>query len=148
MSGCSIRDGLYQSTLQCFFDASCADRLDRLVNVRSPRLNSSSTQYFPNISIGENILEQVKTVRSTVSNYSAYFQLCSPSYCQYSYVKQNDVAYVFTALLGLYGGLTAALRIIVWHGLQTCFLISHKISSISERFSSWRLMRVRPAQSG
>ena len=53
--------------------------------------------------------------------------------CRYSYVERNDVLYILTTLLGLYGGLTVALRYLVWHGLRVFLLLLSRCSRQSRR---------------
>ncbi len=62
------------------------------------------------------------------SNYSAYFSICAPLTCQYSYVERNSILYMITTFLGLYGGLTVGLKFLVWHGLLIYWKIYQSIS--------------------
>ncbi|CAF3848222.1 unnamed protein product [Rotaria sp. Silwood1] len=105
--GCSIMDGLSQSTFECFYDDVCVNQLNELLNTSFTTFNLNATQFPPTTPI-ESILDENSIVSFDLSaNYSSYFQICAPSKCQYRYIEQNGVVYIFTTLLELYGGLTA-----------------------------------------
>ena len=48
----------------------------------------------------------------SATNYSGYYHACEPVQCTFMIVRKNSVVYSIVLLLGLYGGLTVALRII------------------------------------
>jgi hypothetical protein len=50
---------------------------------------------------------------TTTQSFSNYFAKCAPILCTYTSIQRNNALYVFTKLLGLYGGLTTALRLCV-----------------------------------
>ncbi|UJR29415.1 hypothetical protein I4U23_010627 [Adineta vaga] len=104
-AGCSAVFGLRVSTFECLYDQTSLNL-------------SANIQHISNTTtIGSLIDNLFIETWSNISNYSSYFHECAPATCQYSYVKQNDFIYILTTLLGLYGGLTIALRLIVWHGI-------------------------------
>jgi hypothetical protein len=61
------------------------------------------------------------------SNYSAYFSTCAPLTCGYSYTKRSNFLYMLTTFLGLYGGLTVGLKLIIWHVLLIYWKIDQSI---------------------
>ena len=83
-------------------------------------LNASLTLRFaPNTTLIDSIINGLFVeLWLNSSNYSSYFVSCAPSFCQYRYIERNDFVYILITLLGLYGGLTTTLRLIVWHGLR------------------------------
>ena len=113
--------GLRLSTFECLYDQKCLDTLAALINFSTPimALNSSNSIRYPSNTtlIGSIIDNLFIEAWYNTSNYSSYFSECAPATCQYSYVERNDVIYMLTILLGLYGGLTIALRLIVWYGV-------------------------------
>jgi hypothetical protein len=132
---CSPIDGLRMSTLQCFFSSSCIASIIAHLNYYtqmdgSPPINFS-TASAPNLSIpplnsdtisrfskntllGEMMDKQfIESWNSTMS-YEKYFAVCAPSICRYEYTQRQGILYVITTLLGLYGGLTIGLRLIIW----------------------------------
>lgn len=122
IDGCFAMYGLRQSTFECLFDQSCLNQLLNLLNysISITALNaSSSTIYPPNNTFIGTIIDALfveNWIKS--SDYTSYYRSCAPSTCQYSYVDRNDIIYIITTVLGLYGGLTEALRMIVWHGIR------------------------------
>ncbi|CAF3692114.1 unnamed protein product [Adineta steineri] len=46
-------------------------------------------------------------------NYSAYFAQCQPQVCTYTIAQRSSFLYILTSLLGLYGGLSVVLRLLV-----------------------------------
>ena len=49
---------------------------------------------------------------STEINYTDYFDQCAPAQCTYSVTDVTSLSYAITVFIGLYGGLTAVLRIL------------------------------------
>ena len=45
--------------------------------------------------------------------YNRYYNECQPIQCTYSYKTRNDLILIITALVGLVGGLTTSLKIVV-----------------------------------
>ncbi|CAF1413027.1 unnamed protein product [Adineta ricciae] len=120
--GCLPVFGLRLSTLECLHHQQCLTNLSYFFNSSyhpSP-LNSSIKSRFTPISsttIGTMIDELFIESWQNTTNYSNYYSTCSPSMCRYSYVTRNSVVYMLTIFLGLYGGLTEGLKIIVWYSL-------------------------------
>ncbi|CAF1554635.1 unnamed protein product, partial [Adineta ricciae] len=88
--------------------------------VPSP-LNQSIPSRFTPISstpIGTLIDELFIESWQNSSNYSSYYSICTPSNCKYTYVESNDFVHILTTILGLYGGLTQELPIVIWGSLQ------------------------------
>ena len=57
------------------------------------------------------------------NNYSGYFTSCAPSSCRYTYAERSNVIYILTTFLGLYGGLTVGIKVLVWQFLNTYWKI-------------------------
>ena len=134
--GCSPLDGVRLSTLECFFSSKCIANITRYLEYYtemdgSPPLNftppTSSSMAMPPMNrsapsrfavttpIGTLITELFIERWSNTSSYDAYFAACAPIECRYEYATRNDLLYVVTTLLGLYGGLTVSLRFITWN---------------------------------
>jgi hypothetical protein len=134
--GCSPLDGLRLSTLECFYSSECIANITRYLEyytemdgsppvnftpptsspmVMPPMNRSAPSRFFVNTPINTLITEVFIERWSNTSSYNAYFATCAPIECRYEYVARNDLLYVVTALLGLYGGLTVSLRFITWN---------------------------------
>jgi hypothetical protein len=46
-------------------------------------------------------------------SFNSYYEKCNPVFCVYTYNKQGDLSYMFTTIIGLIGGLTTILKIII-----------------------------------
>jgi hypothetical protein len=146
IGGCLPVDGLRMTTLECFFDSACLDTLQNVLNdtmIPSPLNISVSTRFsHTTTTLGSMIDELFIEQWFNTSNYSSYYQTCSPHACYYKLVERNSLIYVITILLGLYGGLTIIIRMIVSESLR---LFSHM------RFPQFgnqrRTMRVAPSTS-
>ncbi|CAF4380514.1 unnamed protein product [Rotaria sp. Silwood2] len=131
--GCSPMSGLSQSTLECFYDHDCVAKLSRFLDISFTVLNRSATRFSPTTPISVILEENLLESSSYSANYSKYFELCAPSTCQYHYTKQNTVVYIFTTLLGLYGGLTAFLQVLVWQLFRLCRCIMERCPCLLRR---------------
>ncbi|CAF1297268.1 unnamed protein product [Rotaria sordida] len=131
--GCTFMNGLSQSTFECFYDDDCVNQLNELLGTSFTTFNLNATQFPPTTPIGSILDEGSIAAVDLSANYSAYFQICAPSICQYHYVEQNGVVYIFTTLLGLYGGLTAGLHIFVWYLLGLYRVMVKRCSCLLQR---------------
>lgn len=115
--GCNPIESLLQSTLECLFDSSCLATIGTFIpstNIIAVRpLNTSQTRFAMNMSIETIINDLFIENWSTQQSFSNYFSQCAPIQCTYTTVQDNNALYVLTKLLGIYGGLTAALRFCV-----------------------------------
>lgn len=134
--GCSPLEGLRFSTLECFFSSDCISTVINYLEYYTqidgsppvnftvstsspiiiPPLSSSILSRFPpNTSmeaiVGELFVEEV----DQRIDYEAYYAKCAPLSCRYSIVIHNNTLYIITELIGLYGGLTIGLRLVIWN---------------------------------
>ncbi|CAF1630987.1 unnamed protein product [Rotaria sordida] len=93
-------------------------------------LNSSTPSRFPqNTSIGTLLDEFFLEEWIVKASYEGYFAACAPTHCTFKYVTRNNMLYVATSILGLYGGLTIGLRFIIWNVISLYRLIKKRIRS-------------------
>jgi hypothetical protein len=141
--GCLPIEGLRMSTLECFYDSICLDTLGELLNstIVPDQLNISIPTRFPHTTttLGSMIDELFIEQWFNTSNYSSYYQMCLPRACYYRLVQRNSLVYIITFLLGLYGGLTITIRLVIQEGLRL-FRIMGYIQFENQR----RTMRVAP----
>ena len=114
--GCFPYEALVSGTLECFYDSECLNNTARWVSTLPASAWPNSldrtkpSRFYPNTSIGslfgENMIEQVNITK----NFSDYYDSCAPRYCTYTTKMRKNWIYMLTLLLGLYGGLTVALR--------------------------------------
>ncbi|CAF3953325.1 unnamed protein product, partial [Rotaria sp. Silwood1] len=118
--GCFIVNTVLRSSLICWYNNSCINKLQSLlneagmrnilhINALDPHLSSRYTpDTLTNTIFNEIMVEQWN---SSIS-YRNFYQKCHPAYCSYTYEKRSDVIYIITTLLGLFGGLNIILRLI------------------------------------
>jgi hypothetical protein len=122
-TSCFTIQSLLQSSLQCFFDQTCADPvLEQIITYRQALswtllnpsiLERNSTRFSPNTFVEEIVNEMMIETWGNNSDYSQYYEECAPKLCTYLVTSRNDVLYIFTTMFALFGGLSVALRIIV-----------------------------------
>ncbi|CAF3670361.1 unnamed protein product [Rotaria sp. Silwood1] len=116
--GCYAIESLFGSTLECFFDSECLQTVLRFFPSTSSLLIhalsiDTQTHFSPQTSIEKLVTELfIEDLSSTIS-YAAYLARCAPTSCTFTYQRHNNFVYLLTTLLGLYGGLTIALRLFV-----------------------------------
>ncbi|CAF1014564.1 unnamed protein product [Adineta steineri] len=136
--GCLPVYGLRLSTLECFYNSTCLQRLATFLNTfyDLPPLNISLYSRFTPISsttIGTLIDELFIETWYNTSNYSSYFSSCAPLTCHYSYVKRNSILHMITTYLGLFGGLTVGLKYVVWYGLCLYWKVRQLCTNVRSR---------------
>jgi hypothetical protein len=112
--GCYAIEGLLKSILEYFFDSTCFRMiLNHLSLSNSNDFNSldiDRTQYAALTTIemlSDNAFLENWTAQISFENY---FTECASRLCLYTYQQHDNLLYVLTTLLGLYGGLTTVLR--------------------------------------
>lgn len=123
---CLPIDSLLLSSLQCFYNKSCIQMLiewstfgwsnltidPRVANVTSldPMINTR----FPSNTTLNAIVPQLFIEDWTNSiDFSSYYNQCAPSECTYTYEEGFNTAYIISTVLGIIGGLSVALRILI-----------------------------------
>ncbi|CAF1449457.1 unnamed protein product [Adineta steineri] len=112
--GCTPSEALLGSTLECFYDSLCINRIQEytiaannsinIINYSSLSINNS--RFLINSTVMELINDLFIEDWMTNISYPAYFAKCSPSSCSHSFKQQYSLIYTITLLIGLYGGLT------------------------------------------
>ena len=120
-AGCYPMQSLLESTLECFFDSKCSSSAMSFFSQSTNRtfqgLNSNETSFDVKAPIKTLFNDLFIEQWSTVISFPSYFKQCAPISCTYPVTQRNDPLYIWTKLLGLYGGLGAALRFIVPHAV-------------------------------
>ena len=118
--GCFTLGSFLQSTLECFYDND-----DCLLNVTGfynqdwfptnfTRLDSSQSSRFRKDSMMSSLLSELFIEYWNQSlYYSSYFALCQPTSCSYDLIRRNSILESITIVLGLVGGLSVTLRILI-----------------------------------
>ncbi|CAF4114461.1 unnamed protein product, partial [Adineta steineri] len=143
--GCYAFDALLQSSLICFFDSICLNNILTYfptINITGDDiLNINQTKFEPNTTIetlANNLFIEDWTVEPL---FSAYYSKCAPILCIYTFTERNSFLQVLTTLLGVYGGLTVALRMCIPYAVR--FWRNRKVTN---RNQLTILQRLRNAQ--
>ena len=125
MIGCLPYYSLLQSTLACFYNQSCIDRMQSFINPLSlvSPLSSSSSRFVQNTTVNELLNELLIESWHNQSNFTEYFQVCSPHFCSHSYNRRFNVLYIIVTLISLFGGL----RIITYFSAPYLIKIMRKL---------------------
>ena len=114
--GCTPLEALLQSTIACLYDQSCMDRFAAHLNLSaqiSKPLDRNATRFSDDGIVGSLVQQMfIETCSSNVS-YDRFFEQCHPLSCSVTLTRRNSLITVVTTLLGLYGGLSTALKLIV-----------------------------------
>ena len=103
--GCYPYTSLLQSTLECFYDQSCLDLLQLFIPELSFTSPISSSRFPQNTTVEDLYGELFVESWNNQSNFTEYFQRCSPQSCSYSYDQRFNWIHVLITLVGLAGGL-------------------------------------------
>ncbi|CAF1623369.1 unnamed protein product, partial [Didymodactylos carnosus] len=106
--GCYVTEGLYASTLDCFYSKTCLEKLQSYMPVSTnfTSLNSSSTsRYLSNTTLGTIIdTLMIETWHDNIS-YQSYYNSCQPQYCRYTFIRRKDYIFLSKTLMSVFGGL-------------------------------------------
>ena len=107
-------ESLLRSTLTCLYNQTCIQQINagNLSSIHS--LNASlSNRFMPNTTVEEMFTNGFVERWSFNVSYSKFFSECAPSYCTYTESQKKNTLQIIAILLGLYGGLTLILRLVV-----------------------------------
>ncbi|CAF1108368.1 unnamed protein product [Rotaria sp. Silwood1] len=107
--GCVPQNALLQSTLECFYNQSCLDIVIKLTGalptVRA--LNMSNFSRFDPTTTLSIIFDQLMLESwHNSTDFVAYFRICAPKTCTYSYKQRFYIIYIITVVTSLVGGLS------------------------------------------
>ncbi|CAF1014585.1 unnamed protein product [Adineta steineri] len=104
MVGCSPYSSLLQSSLQCFYDQSCIQQMQTFIHGFSLLSPLSSSHFQPDATI-ENLLNELFIDSwNEKRNFSAYFDICSPLSCTYTYDRRFNLLHIIVTIISLFGG--------------------------------------------
>ncbi|CAF4280576.1 unnamed protein product, partial [Rotaria magnacalcarata] len=95
--------------------------------VIAPLNDSIYSRFSPTTSISVIVGELFIETWINQSSYESYYAACEPQYCRSANTRRNDLLYLLTTLLGVYGGLTVGLRFFVWNAMMIFEKIKHRI---------------------
>lgn len=112
--GCYPLESLLQSTLECLYDTACINKLkypNQSSNIIFHPLNSTLSS--PHITV-QSLMNVLMLDRWKPNiTYEHYYAICATLSCTYVNIEKSNTIYIITAIIGFYGGLSSALKIIV-----------------------------------
>ena len=115
-SGCYTQDALFASTFECYFNASCLAHLrhiyDMPLNIQ-PLVNPTSSQFNQTELISSIVGRLFVDHWVESKNFTVYYSACAPSTCSYTINEKRGFVLIVGTLVGIWGGLTKALDLIV-----------------------------------
>ena len=119
-TGCFPIESILESTLECFFDQTCLDRIYSLIASTSKfpvnatamtHLNTS--RYYRTTKIIQIVQQLMIEQWNNQTSFESYFNQCMPTKCVYTYYERADVIYMISTIIGIFGGLILVLEIII-----------------------------------
>ena len=112
-TGCFVLESLLASSFECFYNSSCSNQLHQHISFNSTSLLLFSMNFNHNDSI-ETLLSRLMVEEWRLAvNYTSYFETCQALTCSYSFVGCRPLLFIATTILGLIGGLSKILQVIV-----------------------------------
>lgn len=112
--GCDPMESFLESTLECLYNATCIDMImphGTTANMTFQALDSTLSSINATVQSLVDVLMIDRWKKKVM--YEDYYRACAPLYCIYSLDIQFDKVYVFTTIMGLSGGCTVALKLII-----------------------------------
>ncbi|CAF1036853.1 unnamed protein product [Rotaria sp. Silwood1] len=105
------------SNCSCAISSNCSEQLIGDIVTGCFPYYGLRLSKFENFSLGKLNDQLFVEIWTNHSNYTKYFEACRPLECQYTVSDKNNPLFMLANLLGLYGGLTYSLRLIVGQSL-------------------------------
>jgi hypothetical protein len=111
---CLIVDATLASTLECYYDHTCISLLHEQLAADVEPLSTSSNKYFSSNWTIQTLLNTLRIDELSVDVvFNSFYSQCNLAYCSYTYMHRFDVLYIITTIIGIFGGLSFALRLTV-----------------------------------
>ena len=103
--GCLPITSLLLSTLECFYNQTCLDKIKQALNIQNfsidPLNSLESSQYSSKTTVNQ-IMNNLMLENWTYEiNYTDYFSQCNLTKCSYSVMDKKNPLSTFMTLLGL-----------------------------------------------
>jgi hypothetical protein len=116
-TGCNVIESLLQSTLQCFYNQGCINKLQTSLSpslMHVSALSSSSSVYFENSTVRDLLDHLMIEKWNWTTLYENYYAACQPTQCTYSTVgMRDDAIYIVIIMVLIVGGPVPVLKFIL-----------------------------------
>jgi hypothetical protein len=112
-AGCFRVEALLKSTLECFYNQTCMDKIDDATQPPSIRYNFSAlniTDNLPNETIESVVRNLFVDKWSENISFDNYFTICAPQSCTYEHTRRRNLVLLIMAVIGIFGGLQTLLK--------------------------------------
>ncbi|UJR12021.1 hypothetical protein I4U23_016199 [Adineta vaga] len=110
--GCAPINSLFQSSLICLYNQTCLNQININQIPITPLIAPLNNKYSINRTVSQLVDNVFDKQWSVDTSYTHYFKQCQPASCSYSFNPRKNFLEIIVILLGLYGGLTVALKIL------------------------------------
>ncbi|CAF3984678.1 unnamed protein product [Rotaria sordida] len=123
---CLLVESILASSLECFYNTSCIQMLidwypfDRTETTLDPRVlnvtaldSTINSRFSPDTKLDIIVSQLFLEYWINSTNFSSYYNQCEPDQCFYTYEERFNRAYIIATLLGIVGGLSIVLRILI-----------------------------------
>ncbi len=141
--GCFRLEALLSSTLECFYNQTCMDKVNTNVLLFGKQSNFTALN-----ATGNSPYESIDSVASRLfveewSNYSSfnsYYKACAPDLCIYEDMRRLKLMSLVTSIIGIFGSLTSGFKIsfllFLWLMIKVrLFVIIFSVKGIASRSS-------------
>ena len=118
LRGCFVDEATLQSTLECYYNQTCLDASHSYFGLNLSNnftvLDATRSSRFNRTSVIRDILNEMMIEDwKYISSYESFYNTCQALSCSYSYTGKNDLLVIISTIIGLIGGLTTILMVIV-----------------------------------
>ena len=127
LGACNTAEAFFKSSLECLFNQTCIDIILSMFNVDIPdrlplsadtltikALNASQLSSFKSNDTLDTISRKLMIDEWIIEpSYEAYYNECAPVACTYVLNRRMDLVYVATSMIGLIGGLSVSLSLLI-----------------------------------
>lgn len=113
IADCFVMDGTLASTLECYYNQSCLSLVhSEFSSVIQPLSNALNKHFMINSTV-EMLLNELM-IDEIISNvqFDLFYAQCNPAYCSYSYNQRFDALFIITTIIGIFGSISLAFKII------------------------------------
>lgn len=125
--GCTTLDDMFLSDLRCFYNQTCVNTMFAMYNVDIPdRLplpasilgtSAMNASVSSNFQITDNLAKLFSQLMveewNITGNFTGYYEACAPTACNYISIQRLNIVDVIINLIGLFGGLSISLRLLI-----------------------------------
>ncbi|UJR06625.1 hypothetical protein I4U23_010909 [Adineta vaga] len=110
---CLIIDATLSSTLECYYNQTCFSLLHSSLPRNIQLLSNTSFKYFSLNSTIKMLLNELMIEELIINTYfDLYYSQCNPKHCSYSYTRRFHIIFVFTTIIGVFGGLSFGTKLL------------------------------------